>query len=63
MMYDFKVREVMNVLDQKVNAHINIDEKRFRHRAETADAISYASVKVKIYYDSRHQPLLFKPGD
>ena len=62
-MYDFKVREVINVLDQKVNAHININEKRFRHRAETADAIFYVSAKVKIYYDFRHQSLLFKSSD
>ena len=44
----------MNVLDQKVNAHININEKRFRHRAETVNIIFYVSAKVKIYYNSRH---------
>ena len=63
VVYGFKVREAMDVLGQEANAHINIDEERFRHRAEAADATSYASAKAKIYYDSRHQPLLFKPGD
>ena len=52
VVYDFKVRKALSALI--IEAHIDIKKKRFRHRAEAVDVTSFASVKVKIYYNVRH---------
>ena len=32
-------------------------------RKEASDAISFATMTQKFYYDRKHQPMFFKPGD
>ena len=62
VVYGFKVRDVLTALTRKA-APIDVEFERYRHQQEAADATSYAMAKAKIIYDSRHTPLLLKPGD
>ena len=62
VVYGFKVRDVLTALTQKA-AITDLDFERYRHQKEASDATSFAMAKAKILYDSRHTPLLLKPGD
>ncbi|GAW26152.1 hypothetical protein SAMD00023353_2201730 [Rosellinia necatrix] len=39
------------------------DPLRLKSRIEVSDAIALSSMTAKMYYDQRHQPMFFKPGD
>ena len=63
--YEFKVRDVLSSLNSKntVTLKVMLDEIRLRYRQKTQDAISFAFVKAKIYYDIRHQSLMMNLDD
>ena len=37
--------------------------QRLKYRQETANVSAFANAKTKIYYDSRHMPLLLNEGN
>ena len=61
IVYDFKIRKALTVLN--VEAYINITEERFYYRAKAANVTFFATFKFKIYYDVKHQSLLLKSND
>ena len=63
--YGFKVQEVLSLLDatDKQPMTDNLADRRLEHRAEATEATAFAMAKAKMYYDTRHMPLLLRPGD
>ena len=61
-MYGFKVREPLTALGASETKSLPIEDVRFRHRQEAADAASYASARSQLY-ESRHISLLLKLGE
>ena len=58
-----KCRRIGKVFTAVSNPKPAFEENRFVYRKEAADATSFAAAKAKIAYDSRHQPLRFRPGE
>ena len=64
IVYGFKTRELIAAVSAKAdNIPDNILDRRLKYQREAADATAFAQAKAKIYYDARHQPILFHPGD
>ena len=60
IVYEFKTKELIAAVDAKVdNIPDNILNRRLKYQRETADATVFAQAKAKIYYDVKHQPILF----
>lgn len=51
IMYDFKVRESISIMNKPQFASKRIDN-RLEFRSKTEDALSYANVKMKTFHDS-----------
>ena len=73
IVYGFRVKEVISTMmedklrqrmkgrnEKEVEKAISLD--RFIFQKEAQDATAHANIKAKILYDSRHQPLVLKPG-
>ena len=60
IIYDFKVRDTISTLNQRNLSEESATNRRKKYQAEANDAIAFANVKMKIYYDFRHKPLLLK---
>ena len=41
----------------------NIFNQRLKYQQKTADVTAFANVKIKIYYDVKHQFILFRSDD
>lgn len=65
--YGFKVREMLSATAAAAGSKLedisSLSERRLEYQREAADATAFANAKAKVYYDARHQPILFKPGD
>ena len=59
IIYDFKMRDVLNALFNK-QIFIDFDIKRYRNQRKTTNVISYVITKTKIFYDVRHKSLMLK---
>ena len=60
IVYEFKTKKLIIAVDVKVdNISDNILNRRLKYQRETADVIVFAQVKTKIYYDVKHQFILF----
>jgi hypothetical protein len=57
----FKVREALSLLGEEPNT--NHEMARALHNREAREAIAFASVKSKVYYNRKHKPLFLKEGD
>ena len=62
VIYGFKVRDPISALGGIMNP-IDVLSQRQEYQQEASDATSFANAKAKVYYDSRHPPLLLKAGD
>lgn len=70
LMYGCKVRDAISAMSSVSNDQPSenpeedvFKDTRLEFAKEAADATAFANAKAKIYYDSRHKPLLLKPGD
>ena len=64
IVYEFKTRKLIAAVGAKAdNISDNILDRRLKYQREAADATAFAQVKAKIYYDVRHQLILFHPED
>ena len=54
--YGFKIRETFSSLTEPKN--FDLPTQRLKYRQETANVSAFVNAKTKIYYDSRHMPLL-----
>lgn len=64
IIYGFKVRDTISALNlERIKRNESTTNRRQEYQAEASDAIAFANAKMKVYYDSRHKPLLLKPGD
>ena len=65
IIYEFKVRESLSALNNNTFdiSSEALSKLRLLYRKKASDAISFANSSMKIYYDSRHVPLLLKPDD
>ena len=61
IIYDFKIRKTLTTLF--VDQVVDLSTQRLKYRQKAVDAIAFANVKVKVYYDARHTPLLLKVED
>ena len=60
IIYDFKVRDTISTFNQRNLSEKSATDKRKKYQAEANDAIAFANVKMKIYYDFKHKSLLLK---
>ena len=60
IIYDFKVRDIISTFNQRNLSKEWTTNKRKKYQAEANDAIAFANVKMKIYYDFKHKSLLLK---
>ena len=58
IIYSFKIRKVLITLF--VEQIVDLSAQRLKYRQKIVDVIAFANVKVKIYYNARHTPLLLK---
>ena len=63
MIYDFKIKKIINLFNHNQSIVENIFNKRFEFRLKIIDVTSFVNIKVKLYYDARHVPLKLKIGD
>ena len=61
--YEFKLRDILSLNLTKSNKSIDIVEQRLEYRQEVANVIVFANIKIKIYYDVKHQSLLLRVKD
>jgi hypothetical protein len=61
LLYGFQVRDATALLNDEPPLP-DLDLNRLVWRQEATDALAYANAKAKIYYDSRHKPLMLSPG-
>ena len=62
VIYEFKVRKLMFVIDSQKLSKV-IHERRLEYQREVIDATTFANAKVKMYYDAKHQLILFNFDD
>ena len=62
VIYDFKVRDALIVIDAS-QVSKNIFSQRLKYQQKIADATAFVNAKIKIYYDVRHQSILFRSDD
>ena len=63
MIYDFKIKKILNLLHNDQSTIENIFNKRLEFRLKIADITFFVNVKIKLYYDARHVSLKFKTDD
>ncbi len=62
IVYKFKIKETLLLL-YKDYSIIDVFKKRLEFHAKTINVIVFAKIKAKIYYNARHQLLLFNFED
>lgn len=60
MNYGFKVKDVVSLLSENQLIIDDLSKKRLKYRMKIANAISFANVKSKVYYDVQHIPLMLR---
>ena len=68
IMYDFKIRNKLTAISEKINDEFMTNEKlkeclnetRFQFRQKAFDAIVFENAKTKIIHDKKYKPLLLK---
>ena len=63
MIYDFKIKEVINLFNRDQSIVENIFNKRLEFRLKIVDVTSFINVKAKLYYNARHVSLKLKAND
>lgn len=63
VIYGFKTRELITAAGGSSQIPEDISSQRWEYQREAADATAFANAKAKVYYDARHQPVFFRPGD
>ena len=62
IIYDFKVRKLVFVINfQKISKIIF--EQRLKYQRKVVDVTTFVNVKTKMYYNVKHQFILFNFGD
>ena len=60
IVYKFKIKKLIIVVDVKVdNIFNNIFDRQLKFQREIVDIIVFTQVKIKIYYDVKHQFIFF----
>ena len=62
VIYGFRVKELTSAVGSQ-DIPEDIPQQRLEYQREAADATAFANAKAKVYYDARHQPIFFRPGD
>jgi hypothetical protein len=52
----------MDLLAGKTAENPDLGIDRLILRGQAGDSIAFAAAKSKIYYDARHKPVMYKPG-
>lgn len=61
IVYGFKVREAVSLLGAESRQDHEVARQLYQR--EAGEAIAFANVKAKAYYDSKHKPLFLQPGE
>src|SRR5450755_4443063 len=61
IMYGEKISERLNLLNASTSK--NRIGNRFKFRQEAIEALDFAAIRLKAYYDAHHKELYFQPGD
>ena len=61
IIYNFKIRKVLITLF--VEQIVDLLTQQLKYQQKIVDVIAFVNVKVKIYYNARHTPLLLKVED
>ncbi len=63
IIYKFKIKKTLFLLNYDKFITNNLFNKRFKYCIEIKNAIVFANIKVKIYYNLRHTSLLLNSKD
>jgi len=75
VLFECKTREALNLLrvaESEMQTHETVDVRSIQlmtmnnyqpAHIDVKDVIGFAAMQIKYYYDERHQPLYFQPGD
>ena len=62
IIYDFKIKDALIVVDASQMSK-DIFSQRLKYQQKIADVTTFVNVKIKIYYDVKHQFIFFRSDD
>lgn len=63
IVYSFKIKKILSLLYSDNSTQNNIVNKRLKYCAKVANAILFANIKTKIYYNTRYMLLILRLDD
>ena len=63
IIYNFKIKNALIVVIDASQMLKNIFNQRLKYQQKIVDAIAFVNIKIKIYYDVKHQFIFFNFND